>query len=418
MIDNAQFDKKTGVWYYLKSVPGYVWTFIALILGIFSGGMFSDFLTPVANGTTAAIKAVITVVPLLIFAALSPAVATLVKRGLAGKFASSVIAWYVISSALSGLLGLSISSLLFNIPFSTETHGAFSEASKMLKIFGEQSGASFPLLAIVGAVFVGIISVWIKPLYIVLVKIEKGVQGLGSKIGYILVPVIGCLGISIGVNFGARIGMGHYFIMSLYTFLMCLLWFLFYTIVILKWIAKKPFKKMMKDYYIPTAVFSAATCSSLATLPINLISAKKYGVRDEVADFVIPFGAVANMNASTLAYVAYAPFVLSYIYGIEISWTLLFIAWPAIVLFTIAAPGLPAGMGTALWSGTLFTSMLGIEEPLKSSFITTWIALSGGLPDMFRTATNCTGDGFTAILFDKYFDRFSRKKKEKEKNNE
>ncbi|MCP4728400.1 MAG: dicarboxylate/amino acid:cation symporter [bacterium] len=418
MNDDPQNDNNTGFVYLLKSVPGYVWTFTALILGISFGGMYSEMLTPVANGTTAVIKAVITVVPILIFAALSPAVATLVKRGLAGKFASSVIAWYVLSSAISGLLGLSISSVLFNIPFSTETHGAISEAGKMLKSFGEQSGASFPLLAIVGAIFVGIISVWIKPLYDLLVKIENGVKGLGSKIGYVLVPVIGCLGISIGVNFGARIGMGHYFVMSFYTFILCLVWFLFYTIVILKWIAKKSFKRMMKEYYIPTAVFSAATCSSLATLPINLSSAKKYGVRDEVADFVIPFGAVANMNASTLAYVAYAPFILSYIYGIEISWTILFIAWPAIVLFTIAAPGLPAGMGTALWSGTLFISMLGIEEPVKSSFITTWIALSGGLPDMFRTATNCTGDGFTAILFDKYFDRFSRKKVVKGDKNE
>ncbi len=395
------------------SVPSYIWTFTALILGIVSGGMFPETLNPVSSGTTTVIKAVITVVPLLIFAALSPAVATLVKRGLAGKFASSVIGWYILSSTLSGLLGLAISSFIFNIPFTTEAHGVFSEAAKMLKEFGEQSGASLPLLAIIGAVIAGIISVWIEPLYQFLMKVEKAVHGLGDKMGYVLVPVIGCLGISIGVNFGASIGMGHYFSMSLYTFLMCLIWFLFYTVVILKWIAKRPFKKMMKDYYIPTAIFSAATCSSLATLPINLASAKKYGVRDEVADFVIPFGAVANMNASTLAYVAYAPFVLSYIYGIEISWTILIIAWPAIVLFTIAAPGLPAGMGTALWSGTLFSSMLGIEEPLRSSFITTWIALSSGLPDMFRTATNCTGDGFTAILFDKFFDKFQKKTEKK-----
>jgi Na+/H+-dicarboxylate symporter len=146
----------------------------------------------------------------------------------------------------------------------------------------------------------------------------------------------------------------------------------------------------------------------LATLPVNLAGVKKYGVRDEVADFVVPFGAIANMNASTLAYVAYAPFVLTYIFGIEISWTILLIAWPAIVLFTIAAPGLPAGMGTALWSGTLFASMLGIQEPTASAFISTWLALSGGLPDMFRSATNCTGDGFTAILFDTFFHRFSK----------
>ncbi len=81
-------------------------------------------------------------------------------------------------------------------------------------------------------------------------------------------------------------------------------------------------------------------------------------------------------------------------------------AWPAVVLFTIAAPGLPAGMGTALWSATLFANILGLDGQAQADFITTWIALSGGVPDMLRTATNCTGDGFTAIIFEARFDEF------------
>lgn len=133
---------------------------------------------------------------------------------------------------------------------------------------------------------------------------------------------------------------------------------------------------------------------------------KRYGVRDEVADFVLPFGAVVNLDASTLMYVAYAPFVLTHVFGIAVSWTMLLVAWPALVLFTIAAPGLPAGIGTALWSATLFSSMVGLEGQEQSDFVATWIALSGGLPDMLRTATNCTGDGFTALMFDRFFHRF------------
>ena len=393
----------------LRSVPIYIWTLSALVLGIVCGGLFDQSLAPVAAATATFIKFIIQLVPLLIFAALSPAIATLVSRGLAGKFAASVILWYVLSSALAGLIGLTISSIIFDIPFSSGTKGVITEAGIMIKTIGKMGSASFPLLAIIGSIVVGIVGVRIPPLYKFLKKIEALIQEMGGKLGYVLIPLILCFGISIGVRFGAKVGMEYYIVMSLYTFLFCLAWFLFYTVIILKWIAGTPFKKMITEYYIPTAVFSAATCSSLAALPINLASVKKYGVRDEVADFVLPFGAVANMDASTLAYVAYAPFVLTYIYQIEISWTILFFAWPAIVLFTIAAPGLPAGIGTALWSGTLFTSMLGIEEPMRTTFITTWIALSGGLPDMFRTATNCTGDGFTAILFDKYFDKFKPK---------
>ena len=86
-------------------------------------------------------------------------------------------------------------------------------------------------------------------------------------------------------------------------------------------------------------------------------------------------------------------------------------AWPAVVLFTIAAPGLPAGMGTALWSATLFANILGIEGQAQGEFIATWIALSGGIPDMLRTATNCTGDGYTAIIFDGRFDEYFARKR-------
>ncbi len=93
------------------------------------------------------------------------------------------------------------------------------------------------------------------------------------------------------------------------------------------------------------------------------------------------------------------------------SWTLLLAAWPAIVLYTVAAPGLPAGMGTALWSSTLFASMLGLEGETRDDFVTLWIAMAGGIPDMLRAATNCTGDGFTAMIFHSQFHRFAKKPK-------
>jgi Na+/H+-dicarboxylate symporter len=221
----------------------------------------------------------------------------------------------------------------------------------------------------------------------------------------VLVPLILAFGVTLGVRFGARLGLGHYGMMTLYTGALCLVWWAFYLFVLVRKLGGRRPGEVLSTYYVPTAVFAAGTCSSLATLPVNLANAKKAGVRDEVADFILPFGAVANLDASALAYVAYAPFVLTYVFGVEVSWTILLMAWPALVLFSIAAPGLPAGMGTALWSSTLFASMLGLPEPTRTDFITTWVALSGGLPDMFRTATNCTGDGFTALIFEGQFDR-------------
>ncbi|UCC81521.1 MAG: cation:dicarboxylase symporter family transporter [Gemmatimonadota bacterium] len=393
-------------------VPAYVWTFLALVLGIVFGGWLPEMLAPIARLTAALIRFIVALVPLLIFAALSPAIATLVRRGLAGRFAGSVVLWYVMTSAIAGAFGLVVSSLIFKIPFSAVATGAASEATTVFRAFGELSGASLPLVAILGSVLLGVVAVWIEPLYAALKRIETGIAGIGGTLGYVMLPLILMFGITIGVRFGARLGIGHYFTMTFYTATLCFVWWLFYVFVIIRYLARRPAQKVVTEYYLPTAIFAAGTCSSLATLPVNLACVRKYGVRDEVADFVVPFGAVFNLDASTLMYVAYAPFVLTHVFGITTSWTTLLVAWPAIVLFTIAAPGLPAGIGTALWSSTLFASMLGLGDPLKSDFITTWIALAGGLPDMFRTATNCTGDGFTAITFDSLFDKFFRPRTE------
>jgi Na+/H+-dicarboxylate symporter len=394
----------------LRRIPAYILTFASLVFGILLGGLFAEALYPVARGTGLLIRAIVALVPLLIVVALSPAIATLVRRGLAGRFAGSVILWYLLSSAVAGLFGLVMSSLIFGIPFTSDGVGAWTEALKMFSAFGEQPGASLPLLAIVAAIVLGAIAVRVEPLYALLQKIESGIAAGGGKIGYAMIPLVFLFGISIGVRFGARVGMGHYAVMTVYTAVLCLVWWLFYVFVIVRHLARRRVSRVLTEYYVPTAVFAAGTCSSLATLPVNLANAKACGVRDEVADFVLPIGAVVNLDASTLMYMAYAPFVLSYVFGLEVSWTLMLVAWPALVLFTVAAPGLPAGIGTALWSATLFASMVGLTGQTHADFVATWVALSGGLPDMFRTATNCTGDGFTAMLFDSFFERLFEKK--------
>lgn len=273
----------------------------------------------------------------------------------------------------------------------------------MLASFGE-GGASLPLLAIAAGVLLGLFGARHDPTYGVLKGLADSIERAGDKLAYVMLPLILAFGITLGVRFGARLGVAHYFTMAAYTAALCFVWWCIYTFVLVGRVGRRKVGPILSDYYVPTALFAAGTTSSLATLPVNLTNAKKVGVRDEVADFVIPFGAVANLDASALAYVAYGPFVVSHVFGLELSWLMLLAAWPAVVLFTIAAPGLPAGMGTALWSATLFANILGLDAQLQGDFIATWIALSGGVPDMLRTATNCTGDGYTAIVFDARFD--------------
>ena len=382
-----------------------MWTFLALVAGLTAGGVFPGPLAPVANATSTLIGWVVAVVPLLILAALSPAIATLVRRGLAGRFAGAVVLWYVFTSTVAGLIALVASAAIFGIPLTAGDQGVWTEAIAMLHSLGE-GGASRPLLAILAGVLLGLLGARHDPTYRMLRRIADAIERAGGSLAYVMLPLILAFGVTLGVRFGASLGLSHYLTMTGYTAALVLVWWAFYTFVLVRRVGRRRVRPVLSAYYLPTAMFAAGTCSSLATLPVNLANAKNVGVRDEVADFVLPFGAVVNLDASALAYLAYGPFVVSYVFGMELSWVMMLAAWPAVVLFTIAAPGLPAGMGTALWSATLFASILGLEGQAQGDFVASWIALSGGIPDMLRTATNCTGDGYTAIIFDGRFDEF------------
>jgi Na+/H+-dicarboxylate symporter len=380
------------------------------MVGLAAGGFFPVPLHPVANATSSLIAWIVSVVPLLILAALSPAIATLVRRGLAGRFAGAVVLWYLCTSTVAGFIALLTSAMIFRIPLTTGDQSVWTEAASMLQGLG-RGEASGPLLSILAGILVGVLGARHDPTYHVLRKIADTIERAGSKLAYVMLPLILAFGITLGVRFGASLGLSHYFSMSLYTVGLVFVWWAFYTFVLVRKVGQRSVGPVLREYYLPTAAFAAGTCSSLATLPVNLANAKKAGVRDEIADFVLPFGAVVNLDASALAYLAYGPFVVSYVFGLELSWLMMMAAWPIVVLFTIAAPGLPAGMGTALWSATLFANILGIEGQAQTEFVTSWVALSGGIPDMLRTATNCTGDGYTAIIFEGRFDEFFKKER-------
>lgn len=385
----------------LRKIPQYIWTILALIVGIVSGGLFSTQLKFIGDGVNVFLDGFIKIVPLLILFALSPAISNLVKKGKGGRLAAYTILWYILTSIVAGLIGVLISSIFFDLSFSSNQGDVFSEIGKMFGALNAEAGAALPLLAILVAVIVGLLATKIEPLDRFLQKVERGIDNASSYIGYVMIPLILFLGISLGVNTGAKDSINYYLLMSLYTLGLCAIWFFLYLIIVVKFLAKRPLRGLLRKYYLPTAIFAAGTCSSLATIPINLNNLKKIGVKKEVVDFVVPIGAIINMDMSAMAYVAYAPFILTVFFDIQVSWSAILVAWPAVVLFTIAAPGLPAGMGTALWSSALFASLLGLEGTVKSEFIATWIALSGGIPDMLRTATNCTSDGFTTLLFDR-----------------
>lgn len=145
------------------------------------------------------------------------------------------------------------------------------------------------------------------------------------------------------------------------------------------------FFKEMKE----AALFIFATCSSVATIPLTLAGTKRLGVSEKVANFVIPFGSVMNMNGTAI-YEAIAVVFTAQIYGIELTMMQLVLIMMSATLASIGTAGVP-GSGLVM----LTIVLTSVNLPLEA------VGLLAGIDrilNMARVVPNILGDAATAII--------------------
>lgn len=145
------------------------------------------------------------------------------------------------------------------------------------------------------------------------------------------------------------------------------------------------FLKTMKE----AMTFVFATCSSVATIPLNLECTKKLGVDEETANFVIPFGAVMNMNGTAI-YEAIAVVFTAQIFGVPLTVADQVMIMLAATLASIGTAGVP-GSGLVM----LTIVLTSVHLPMEA------IGLLAGIDrilNMARVIPNIAGDAATALI--------------------
>ncbi|MCF0194733.1 MAG: dicarboxylate/amino acid:cation symporter [Bacteroidaceae bacterium] len=143
---------------------------------------------------------------------------------------------------------------------------------------------------------------------------------------------------------------------------------------------------------LPAYMTALGTASSAATIPVTTRQVRELGVRDEIANFVVPLCATIHIPGSTLDIVA-CSMAFMYMTGTEM--TLAEYA-PFIFMLSItmvAAPGVPGGAIMA--SLGLLDVMLGFDETMQALMIALYVTI-----DSFGTACNVTADGVIALTLD------------------
>ncbi|PKH07592.1 dicarboxylate/amino acid:cation symporter [Moritella sp. Urea-trap-13] len=153
------------------------------------------------------------------------------------------------------------------------------------------------------------------------------------------------------------------------------------------------FSTLFKAISAPLAM-AFATSSSSATLPLSMQAAEnELGISQSTSSFVLPLGAVMNMDGTAL-FEGVAAIFLAQLFGIDLTTTGVVMIFIMAMVSSVGAPGMPSGS----MSGMQLV-MLAAGIPLEG--IAILLIIERPL-DTFRTAVNVEGDLIAALVVDKW----------------
>lgn len=229
-----------------------------------------------------------------------------------------------------------------------------------------------------------------KPLINILESLTTVTMNLIKIIMYYAPIGICCYFAALIGSFGASIAVGYLKTFIIYLIVSILFYLIIYTIY--AYISKGfiGVKKYWKNI-LPATLTSISTCSSAASIPINIECAKKIGIPDDIAETTIPLGTSFHKDGSIIGSVFKIMFLVSLfntqIIGVSLIAKIVLVS----LIATILIAAVPIGGGTI--SEMLIISMMGY--PPSALPILTIIAT---IIDAPATMLNVVGDTASSML--------------------
>lgn len=244
-----------------------------------------------------------------------------------------------------------------------------------------------------------------KPVYDFLVSANEIVGNIIKIIMYFAPIGLGSYFAALVGSFGASIAVGYLKTFIVYTIVSILFYVIMYTLYAFLAGGKDGIKAFWKNA-IPSTITALATCSSAASIPINIECSKKMGVPDDIAETTIPLGTSFHKDGSIIGSVFKIMFLVC-LFGTSLATTgeimgVLGVALLANLLIT----AVPIGGGTI--SEMLIITMMGY--PVAALPILTIIAT---IIDPPATMLNVVGDTVSSMMVTRVVDGKDWIKKDK-----
>ncbi len=212
---------------------------------------------------------------------------------------------------------------------------------------------------------------------------------------------LGCYFAVLTGTLGSVITLGYLKTFVIYTILSFLVFFIVYSLYAYIAGGKKGLKLYWKNI-IPSSITAISTCSSAASMPVNIECTKKIGVSDDIAETSISLGTTFHKDGSVIGSVFKIMFLV-YLFNANTSnISILGIS----LLATLLVTAVPIGGGTI--SETLIITSLNF--PISALPILTIIAT---IIDAPATLLNVIGDSSSSMLINRIVDGKNWLKKNK-----
>lgn len=392
----------------------------AIIVGALAGIIFQEKAAIVKPLGDLFLNLLLVIVIPLIFLTITTAVSNMQTPKRLGKIIVSIFAVFIFTSIIAVIIGFvstyfvklvnpedgeKIRQSLENTEETTETEEDISIAERTVqlltvddfsKLLSKDNIIALLVFSILTGIAINMSGEKAKPIKNFLEAANDVVNNIVKLIMYYAPIGLGCYFAALVGSFGASIAVGYLKTFIYYTIVAVLFYFIMYTIYAFIAGGKKGIKLFWKNA-IPSTLTALATCSSAASIPVNVECSKKMGVPKDIAETTIPLGTSFHKDGSIIGSVFKIMFLVC-LFGTSMQTTgdvmgIIGIALLANLLVT----AVPIGGGTI--SEMLIITMMGY--PVAALPILTIIAT---IIDPQATMLNVVGDTVSSMMVTRVVD--------------
>lgn len=402
----------------------------SIIIGAIAGIVFGEKVTVLAPFGDLFLNLLLVIIVPLIFLTITTSIAKISQPKRLGKILGTTVLVFIIMSLVAVLVGMLVTypiklvniedsekihtTLDTTLEATTETDEDMTLLSRFLSALTVNDFSKLlsrdNLLAII--VFAILFGVAIKTSgekgKLALDTLESFMNVIMSLLNIVMyyAPIgLGCYFAVLTGTFGASIAIGYAKTFIVYTLVAFAFYFIMYTIYAFIAAGKKGVKAFWKNI-LPATITSLATCSSAASIPVNIKAARDIGVSDDICETIIPLGTSFHKDGSIIGSVFKVMFLVC-IFGTPIYTLGGFMQILLVSLIaTLFVAAIPIGGGTI--SEMMILTMMGY--PVYTLPILTIIAT---IIDCPATVLNVVGNTSSAMLVSRIVDGKDCLKEEK-----